>query len=150
MGKPDPAATVARELKLLFRSYPDVSLDELASALQPPATSAPAPGEPWENQIAAILHCASAFGNARLFSSKKEALEILSAELGVPSTWTNLTWGQLPSAAAAALLRFGPAKASEIMQRYQFPSAGRTSTRRKSRIDETVAATIGIINAKHT
>jgi hypothetical protein len=150
MGKPDPAATVARELKLLFRSYPDVSLDELASALQPPSNSAPPPGDSWENQVAAILSCASAFGNARLFASKKEALEILSTELGVPTSWTNLTWGQLPSVAAAALLRHGPAKASELMQRYQFPATGHPATRRNSRIDETVAATVGIINAKHT
>ncbi len=150
MGKPDPAATVARELKLLFRSYPDVSLDELASALQPQAISAPPPVESWENHVAAILNCAAAFGNARLFTSKKEALGILSTELGIPSSWINLTWSQLPSVAAAALLRHGPGKASEIMLRYQFPSPGRTATRRNSRIDETVAATIGIINAKHT
>lgn len=150
MGKPDPAATVAKELKLLLRSYPTVSLDELASALHPQAASLPQLSDAWDSQIAVILSCASAFGNSRLFDSKKEALAILSAELGVPASWTNLTWSQLPSVAAAALLRHGPAKAADMLQRYQFPATGRPEARRNSRIDETVAATVGIINAKHT
>ena len=153
MGKPDPATTVVSELRLLLRSYPQVSLAELASALQgaPPTGAAAAAGDgSWEQQIEPILHCAAAFGDSRLFASKREALRILSEELGIPSTWSNLTWSQLPSIAAAALLRQGPARAVEIATRYRFGQPRLAAPRAPSASDATVDATLGIMHAKHT
>lgn len=153
MGKTDPAATVAGELKLLLRSYPEVSLSQLAAALQGAPAAAP-PGSAtghtaWDDLIEPVLRCAEAFGNPRLFASKREALRILSDELGVPASWTNLHWNQLPSIAAAALLRLGPGKADEIAQRYRL-SGARAAPRSAARTDAAVEATIGIIHAKHT
>jgi len=153
MAKPAPAATVAQELQLLLRSYPEVSLADLAAALRPPAASpslTTAPAD-WSRDIEPILRCAAAFGDSRQFASKREALAILSAELGVPSGWTNLRWNQLPSIAAAALLRLGPAAAQDLCRRHRFreplPTARKPSD---AGADETVQATVGILRAKHT
>jgi len=148
MAKPDPAATVAGELKLLLRSYPEVSLADLAIALQGTPVAAQASGS-WESTIEPILRCAAAFGHSRNFASKREALRILSDELGVPASWTNLNWNQLPSIAAAALLPHGSGKALEITQRYRF-GVSHPSASRAGGADETVEATVGIIHAKHT
>ena len=152
MGKTDPAITVARELQLLIRSYPEVSLADLGSALAPSPASpaATGPGTPWMNLVDPILRCAEGFGDPRLFSSKREALQILSDELHVPAGWTNLQWNQLPSIAAAALLRFGPDKAQELIHRYQLSAAKPRPPRRNSRVDHAVTATVGIVQAKHT
>jgi len=103
----------------------------------------------WESAIEPILRCAAAFGHSRNFTSKREALRVLSEELGVPASWTNLNWNQLPSIAAAALLPHGSGKALEITQRYRF-GVSRSPASRDPALDETVEATVGIIHAKHT
>jgi hypothetical protein len=150
MSKPDPAIVAARELRLLFRSHPDVSLEALAAAMQPAAPSPGPTSDSWNSQISVILTCAAAFGNRQLFPSKQAALRILSEELGIPSHWTDPTWNQMPDIAAAALLRHGPAKAEELMRRYHLPSADAPRPRRRTRSSETVDATIGILRAQHT
>lgn len=150
MNKPDPAIHAAKELSLLLRCYPEVSLEALGTALQSMASPSPPSGDSWESQISPILACAAAFGNQRLFPSKQAALDILSGELGVPPHWTRVTWSQLPEIAAAALLPHGPAKAVELMRRYHLAPVAPPSARRKSRVHETVAATIGIFKANHT
>jgi hypothetical protein len=153
MAKPDPAATVADELTLLLRSYPEVSLADLAAALRPPPASSSgspdAPGD-WSRTVEPILRCAAAFGDSRQFASKRDALAILSAELGVPSTWTNLRWDQLPSVAAAALLRLGPGTAQDLMRRHRLRDPHPAGRRPSPSLDETVQATVGILRAKHT
>ncbi|MBU6301001.1 MAG: hypothetical protein KGS60_05570 [Verrucomicrobia bacterium] len=150
MNKPDPAIHAAKELSLLLRCYPEVSLEALGTALQstnpPPAPS----GDSWEHQVAAIRACAAAFGNKRFFASKQAALAILSEELGIPGHWTRPAWSQMPEIAAAALLRHGPAKAEELMRRYHLTPAAPPPGRRKPKLHETVAATIGIFKANHT
>jgi hypothetical protein len=152
MAKPDPAVNIARELQLLLRSYPEVSLADLGRALAPAPVSSPSAGvDPsWASSVEPILRCAQGFGDPRLFSSKRQALQVLSDELNVPASWTNLQWNQLPSIAAAALLQFGPDKAHELIHRYQLGSARARAPRRNSRADSTVSTTLGIIQAKHT
>jgi hypothetical protein len=70
--------------------------------------------------------------------------------LGIPASWSNLTWSQLPSIAAAALLRQGAARAVEIAQRYRLGQPRVSALRAPSASDATVDATLGIMHAKHT
>ena len=149
MSDRNPASTFARELRLLYRSYPNVTLEEVAATLPGPATS---PSAGWQDQMSPILTCAQAFGDSRNFQSKDEAIRILRDELNVEGNCANLRWNQLPGAAALALLSLPPSTAEELMRRHQFkttsppPSKARRSRSRSNTVD-TVA---GIIHAKDT
>jgi len=145
MSKSNDPSQVVRELKLLLRSYPAVSLSQVADAMTEGRTVVTGN---WQDVVQPIIDCASAFGeNSTNFRSKSEAVDFLHAELGVPKSWSRLPWSQLPALLAWELLHQGPEKAA-----YLIDKGGLRPVRRKERggAARSLSTAAGIIIADET
>jgi len=145
MSASDDSTKVAQELRLLFLSYPNIKLEELARNLETDNTCAP---DSWETFVEPILNCASAFGpHNRNFECKQEAIELLNREFGVPTSWINLSWTQLPSVVAFQLLIAGPDSATDLVRKYRLKTTPPAQRKAPKKPSSTAA---GIIAAEET